>query len=606
MTGSLADQSFLTLAKVPCFGGVPESALSKILAGTRQRHIARGEVLIRQGDAADDLFIVLSGRFTVLSGETPVAEIGVGEPIGELAFFSGGSRTATVIAARDSDVLVLTRAVYDDVSAATPGLDRTILRHVASRLARTTPATPRLRPRAGTLVAIVAADENGLEPRLVTDMEAALRAHPAWQIARSSDHKPDTIGAWLNDQDARGQKTIVLCDTAGSALATARHCDTIFVVACPPHHPLTAFERAIFAATTPAHLHLVLLRANADTPIQGTAAWLENRAVSLCHHVAMGSGSDLARLARFITGTALGVVMSGGGAFGTAHLGVIKAMQDHGLAIDMIGGTSVGSALGAGLALGYSPDEAMDLYDGIFIKSKAMKKLTVPLYSIVDQRHLDRGLQNAYRGCAIEDMPLNFFAVATSLTRNDIHVARSGSLWQSVRGSSAIPAIFPPMVTDEGEVLIDGAMIDNVPISVMRDLKEGPNLVLNFKQAKEWRVTGRYADLPGRLGALRRMFWRRRNDPRLPSIPSILTRAMIVASQKQLAATPVNEDLMLEIAPLKGIGFLDWSKGWRLFHAVHDQMAQALSDASKLTDDKHQQLRLAVAVMNGETAGTAR
>ena len=67
MTGSLADQSFLTLAKVPCFGGVPESALSKILAGTRQRHIARGEVLIRQGDAADDLFIVLSGRFTVAS-----------------------------------------------------------------------------------------------------------------------------------------------------------------------------------------------------------------------------------------------------------------------------------------------------------------------------------------------------------------------------------------------------------------------------------------------------------------------------------------------------------------------------------------------------------
>ena len=102
MTVFAQDHMLQALARIPCFEGLSDAALSRILAGTRQRQVPRGEVLIRQGDASDDLFLVLSGRFTVLSGDVPVAEIGAGEPIGELAFFSGGLRTATVIAARDS------------------------------------------------------------------------------------------------------------------------------------------------------------------------------------------------------------------------------------------------------------------------------------------------------------------------------------------------------------------------------------------------------------------------------------------------------------------------------------------------------------------------
>lgn len=606
MTVFAQDHMLQALARIPCFEGLSDAALSRILAGTRQRQIPRGEVLIRQGDASDDLFLVLSGRFTVLSGDVPVAEIGAGEPIGELAFFSGGLRTATVIAARDSDVLVLTHADYDAVSRATPGLDRTILQSVSSRLARATPTTPRLRPRAGNLVAVVAADGHGLDPSFTESMVAALGLHRDWQTLRLSERGADPVGPWLNEQEASGRRTVILCDEAENAAAVARNSDTVFLVASPPRNPLSPLEAEILANTRPAHLHLALVRPGADTPIQDTAAWLADRPVALCHHVAADSAADLARLARFITGTALGVVLCGGGAFGAAHLGVIKAMQAQGIEIDMIGGTSVGAALGAALAVGYTPDEAMEHYDAIFIKGKAMKKLTAPLFSIVDQRPLDRGLQHSYRGTNIEDLPINFFTVATSLSRNDIHVGRHGPVWESVRGSSAIPAVFPAMVTSEGEVLIDGAMIDNVPIRVMRDLKEGPNLVLNFKQGKEWRVSGRYADLPGRLGALRRLLWRRRSDPRLPTITSILTRAMIVASQRQLAATPIDPDLLLEIAPLRGVGFLDWGNGWRLFQAAHDAMARALAQAGALTDDKAEQLRLAVAAMNDSQQGGAQ
>ena len=69
--------------------------------------VTRGEALLRQGDAADNMFIVVSGRFAVLldGRRTPVAEIGPGQPIGEIAFLAGGQRTATVTALRDSLVL---------------------------------------------------------------------------------------------------------------------------------------------------------------------------------------------------------------------------------------------------------------------------------------------------------------------------------------------------------------------------------------------------------------------------------------------------------------------------------------------------------------------
>ena len=81
---------------------------------------------------------------------------------------------------------------------------------------------------------------------------------------------------------------------------------------------------------------------------------------------------------------------------------------------------------------------------------------------------------------------------------------------------------------------------------------------------------------------------------------------MIVASQRQLAATPIDPDLLLEIAPLRGVGFLDWGNGWRLFQAAHDAMARALAQAGALTDDKAEQLRLAVAAMNDSQQGGAQ
>lgn len=143
------------LRAVPVFSELEPQVLAQILDVAERRQIGSGDLLIQRGDPASDLFIVLRGRFAVLGPSGPIAEISVGEPIGELAFFAGGVRSADVIASRDSEVLVISQEGYREVVQQVVGLERSILSSVARRLARVTTASPKLRPRPGRLVAVI-------------------------------------------------------------------------------------------------------------------------------------------------------------------------------------------------------------------------------------------------------------------------------------------------------------------------------------------------------------------------------------------------------------------------------------------------------------------
>ena len=614
MTDPVTDPDLALLKAVPAFRHLNEAMLTRILAVATRQTLARGDTLLEEGAQADDLFIVLRGRFSVLSGDSPIAEISVGEPIGELAFFAGGRRTATVVAARDAEVLSLSRVQYDSLSKDVPELDKSILASVAERLARTTTASPKLRPRPGHVVVFLPVDGGDLPDGFSDGIVKAMAPHVEWRVRKLSAEPALSGGdaaslqARMSELEVTDRNLLLIYDVdAGAARSlVVGNADTVYLVGAQAETaadiPLSPVETQVFGATRAEHLHLALFRDRSDQPIAHAAAWLNTRDIALHHHVALDSPTDFDRLARFVTGRAVGLVLCGGGAFGTAHLGAIKALQEQGIAVDMVGGTSVGAAMAAALALEYGPDLVMDICEQIFVRSKAMSKLTVPLYSVIDHRRLDKELQAQFGDRQVEDAAINLFAVATSLTLNDQYVARRGPLWKIVRASSSIPAVFPPMLMADGHVLVDGALIDNVPIRVMRDLKPGPNLVLNFKQSKEWRVMSRYDDLPGRLGALQRILWRRRGQPRFPTIFSILTRAMIVSSRRQLDQTSFEGDILLEISTMKGMGFLDWTKGRQLFQKAYDQMRVALAEASVNASDPVEQLRLAAAAINAEGA----
>lgn len=609
------------LRNVQGFGGLDKQSLDRMSEIANYRHVMRGEYLIREGDPVEDLYIVLKGRFVVLVGTSPIAEVSMGEPIGELAFFAGGTRTASVVAARNSSVMCLSRDAYDELAAEMPALSSGILAALAQRLARTISASPELRPKAGKVCSIFPANDQTLAPQFVAGLKSAFASVEGWTIIDHADHPKELVGdaagltQWLEDLEAERGNLVLMCSDPARhetwQQVAANNSDTVLIAmakdsAETPETSVSRLEKQLFDATLPSNIQLVIYRQSKTQPTTDTARWLEDRPVALHHHVALDAPEDFARLGRFIRGVALGLVLCGGGSFGTAHLGAIKALMERGFVFDFVGGTSIGSAMAGALAIGLDPGMVMDLCEDIFIRSKAMSRLTIPRYSVLDNHRLDEALKHHFGAFKIEDAPLNFFAVATSLTDNDVRVLRSGPLWQSIRASTSLPGVFPPFLTDDGEVLIDGGLLDNVPVTIMRDLKPGPNLILNFLPAKPWRVEAKYKDLPTRRQALASLVKKpAKGTKKHPSVFLILSRAMVVNARKRLQQTEIGKDVLMNIAMLEGMSFLDWTRGRELFEAAYDQMACAIDAVPDIQGETEDTARLELLRAASETINAA-
>lgn len=599
------------LRNIESFRSLDESVLEKMAELADYQGVLRGEVLIREGEPASDLYIVLKGRFIVLVGEKPIAEVTMGAPIGELAFFAGGTRTATVVAARNSEVMRLSRTAYDTLVRATPELSNGILKALSERLSQTLSDRPELRPKAGKVCAVFAGGRAPLDPKFVAGLKYAFSRSPDWCVLEETDcpvspDDPANMAAWLEAQEAQNGNLVLLCNAPKGQSAwqqvAAENSDTSLIVlkrASKVQEP-SELEHDLMNATLRTNIQLVFCRTASSDPTTGTAAWLTPRDAAMHHQVALDSVEDFDRLGRFVRGEALGLVLCGGGSLGTAHLGAIHALQERGYAFDYIGGTSVGAAMGAALAIGLSPPDVMDLCEDIFIKSRAMSRLTIPKHSVLDHHTLDQALAQHYRGYTVEDTPLNFFSVATSLTHNDTHIIRRGPLWEAVRASASIPGIFPPFIREDGEVLIDGGLLDNVPVTIMRDLKPGPNLILNFIAPKPWRVRAKYQDLPTRAQSVSHLVSpRKKGQARHPSLMSTLSRAMVVNARKLLQQTDIGSDVLLNLSTLKGMSFMDWKRGRELFDFAYAQMSDAMDTPSHQTSpNPMDRLRLSAQQIN--------
>lgn len=590
-----------------------EAILNQIAETADYRHVARGEVLIREGEAAEELFIVLKGRFVVLVGENPIAEITVGEPIGELAFFAGGTRTASVIAARNSTVMAFSRQDYDMLAAQAPEISKGILKALSQRLANTIVRRPDVRPRAAKVCSVIPGGASPIAPGFTEQLKCAFAKVEGWRVVDEADSPESArndeaaLTAWLDEQEKSGVNMVLLCteplghETWRKVIVENSDSVMIALEKTPGQGdpvPTSEWEADVLQATLKPNVQLALYRSEKSQPTSDTARWLVHRDVSLHHHVGLDAQEDFDRLARFIRGEALGLVLCGGGSFGTAHLGVILALQERGYKFDFIGGTSVGAAMAGALALDIPPRGILDVCEDLFIRSKAMSRLTVPKHSVLDHTRLDGALKHHFGDTNIEDMPINFFAIATSLTHNDECVMRTGLLWQAVRASTALPGALPPFIREDGEVLIDGGLLNNVPITVMRDFKSGPNLVLNFLAPKPWRARSKYEDFPTRGQAVAGLLkFGKGKGPRKPNMFSILSRTMVVNSRRLLQHTDMGPDVLMNISTLRGMGFMNWKRGRELFDVAYGRMVHALDEVGNETHGV-ERLRAASDVIN--------
>lgn len=557
------------------FANVDQAAIDALSQQARRLEIAAGATLVKQGETADTLYFLETGRLRVLietpTGTKAVAQIEAGEPVGELAFFGGGTRTATLQASRDSVVMALDRACYDGVVAAYPQLVPAILTAVTQRLAAVTAKTPPMEARLPRVIAVVPCGSSRIEPALLDRLADAIRrASPDDRqvlLVRENDVPPGPASAyqkWLREREA--QRGYLLIDATGDpdwGALVCRNADGLLLIADAAASPaLAPLEIAGCAAIESLNRTLLVLRDRAAQPISGTAAWLAGRDPHLHHHLARDSEADFERVARFLTGRAVGLVLAGGGALGCAHLGIVRGLQQAGIPIDLIGGTSAGAAMGAAIAQGLSVPRTLDQMEAMFIEAKAMRRFTVPIHSLLDPAVFDSELEQRYGNADIADQPVNFFAISTNLSTNDLHVHRRGPLWHAVRASGSLPTILPPFIDDEGNILVDGGVLDNVPVMTMRALKSGPNIVVTLGEAGQtWRIKAAYHSLRRRGQLIRDLLLRRRSNSDFPSIIEIMQRSMVVASRIASRSMLREDDILLSPPIVQGMQILDWHLG---------------------------------------------
>lgn len=281
----------------------------------------------------------------------------------------------------------------------------------------------------------------------------------------------------------------------------------------------------------------------------------------MVHHLSMADEMDFNSLIRFLSGGAIGFVAGAGGAFGLSHIGVFKAFREHGITFDIHGGSSVGSAMAAAFSMLTEPDEIEAGVHEIFVRRRALRRLTIPRYGLLDHTVLDEALQQVYGSAVIEDVWKPFFAVATDLSADAMRVIRTGPIWEAIRASSAIPGVLPPFFDTEGHMLVDGGVVDNVPIAIMNSLKSGPNAVVDLRPLDHRVYDFGYLSIPGRWELLARMVnplvWQ--NLPRCPGPASVIQQSLFGNIREKPNAGNV-QDLVLRPPEFPGSSIMNWDR----------------------------------------------
>jgi predicted acylesterase/phospholipase RssA/CRP-like cAMP-binding protein len=591
-------------------GPLDDDLLAAIEREARWVSLPCGEVLFRQGDPGDAWYVVTSGRVAVVEpspdeqSDRLLAEVGRGEALGELALLTAESRSATVYALRDAELVRFPVSEFAALLATVPQVRDSVLRSLAGRLLRHTGA-PRATASSGLSLALVPAtpdvDIAAFAERLAAALSrfgstramssAALdgigirrdlvlrhESHPAWL----------RVGAWLEAQSAWHRFLLLVADATPNGWTTTAvgHADQVLVVADaagdPRPGPLELTLRPPPAPRRRLQRRLALLHRDGSTPPSGTSRWLDAREDDEHTHVRLDRQDDIDRLARSIAGRGVSLVLSGGGARCFAQLGVVCAMRERSIPIDLVAGTSAG-AMSAFLVAADRTDAEMREAARLFHRARPMRGFTLPLFSLKRGERLSRALRAQCGDTRIEDLWLPFVAVSSNLTRSSVELHTRGPAWEALRASGAAPGIVDPYVRD-GELLVDGALTDNLPVRVARERLAGQVIAVDVSAAQPLRlVEGTYPS-PWRevLGRLAHAGARRHRPPP-PGLPDIMLHSMFLASLATVEQMRLEADLCLR-PELAEVGMHSSAMHERIIDAGYHHALDRLTSFSPADD----------------------
>jgi predicted acylesterase/phospholipase RssA/CRP-like cAMP-binding protein len=558
------------------FGKLDEAVLQDMRRFLVLQVVPGGHIVYREGDLASTMFFLISGRLRVsrrgANGELLLYnEIRPGESVGEVGLILQQPRAASITALRDSTVAMLSRSDYERLLVLHPlPLNQVFARAIVNHLRH---ASQQVARRTAQIVVVVPLHDGGDTHTVAASLAQAYsqlgRTHIVTpQVGRSED--PDQTGVWQGRDrydELEDQYDFLVYEgdelSASWTRRAFRQADQLIFVTRPDAPTkLGELEQRLMAEPgfDMKRKHLVVLHDAGTTEPTAVARWQEGRNYERIYPMRTGHAADFARLARFLNGAAVGVVLGGGGARGFAHLGVLRALEESGIAVDLIGGNSMGALIGAQYACDVPLDE---IRERTMRFARGGERLTIPIISIVSGRRVERDLRKMFGERSVDQLWRPFFAAACNLSRACTTVQESGPLWRAVLASNSPVGLFPPVLY-QGDLLVDGAILENVPVGAMR-ARLGTSLERRHGNGTIIAIDVDVRDYMGvdptltRLSvrsALRGMFrWGANNSP---GIGDILYRASHIGGLHQRSRTIAQSDHYLEppvaAFPLMGYG----------------------------------------------------
>jgi NTE family protein len=553
-----ADAGSTDLSDVPMLAPLPDEARRRLEAASRLVTVPAGSWLIREGDPPGSAYVVRRGRLEVEVGGRLVRELGPGEVLGELALLTGEVRSAGVRARRDSTVLELPRAAFDELLATDPAASRVVLTQVAERLRTVGGPVDRRRPAQPTVVAVV-----GLHPGAAT-AEVAEVLHRRL-LLHHTVATPGVVGADGLDRAERNHARVLLvADAARPGDAGAggawrdfclRQADAVVLVshsdALPPGEPVV-----------PATLRqpdLVLVGPGLG-PSQ-RAAWVAATDAWQLTTAGEDLAADLRALADRLAGRSLGLVLAGGGARAFAHVGVLRELADAGLHVDRVAGSSVGAVLAALHASGRDGDELEEICYAEFVRRRPFSDWGIPSHSLAKGRRMQDGFVRVFGEEVFEGLPRQLHTVSTDLVTRTRQVHRRGDVTAAISASARLPVLFAPIPDDGGRLLIDGGVLDNLPVDLLTERDEGPIVAVNISM--------------GGGGGTSRS---RSARPRIPALGETLLRTMMIGSGGAISAARA-DGAWVVTPPTLGVGLLEFHQLDRMIRAGRAAARTLLDEA---------------------------
>ncbi|MCB9246469.1 MAG: patatin-like phospholipase family protein [Flavobacteriales bacterium] len=533
-----------------------------------------GDVLFRKGDPSDELYFLILGKMRAYDTDSThltrkLGEIHYGESVGEMGFLSGDKRSASVVALRRSIVAGMSSEVFRDICARKPEINNVLNTFLIKRLRR-----------ANTIDFIRRSDQRSV--MTFSPMQGTLNRSThdtVLQMLLERKHvctlsSPDDPGK-LRESIVQNERNFRHCifSTAQSNEMAAQICgasDTLVVFATEDQvEEVSQYLSTALISDSQRNtidLYLVLSYEPSAIPVVAPK-WLKLFAPGRIFKVRKDNLPDLQRISRLLTGEGTGLALSGGGAHGFAHLGVLKALKECNIPIDFVCGSSVGAIMAAGIAMDWSLEDILAKVRQDISMNNPLNDYSIPFpfTSILKgfrmearlKRHFNRNTQDTW---------INYLCLASNYQTAQVEKLDTGPLYKNIAASISIPGILPPKIVDQ-KYLLDGGVLENVPVLSLREVFNGRIITVDLSFVKKFDVLE--TEVPGPFQILVNKLNPFAAKIKYPRLMNVVMKSLTLSSVQQQQVYRAASDIYIN--PRIRRGFL----AWKAFDQIVEEGYQA-------------------------------